>query len=124
MLVNQFLSRSVDRYPDKEALICPEGRYSYSEIGRKVADFSDLLLNMNVNKSDRVLIFLENSLESVVSIFGILEVGGVFVVINPQIKSKKMGFIVNDCGTKILITDRNHLEQIRNVLGNCPSLEC
>jgi len=123
MLVNQFLSKSVDRYPGKEALICPEGRYLYREIGDKVKEFSDLLLNMNVNKSDRVMIFLENSLESVVSIFGILEVGGVFVVINPQIKSKKMEYIINDCGTKILITDRAHLEQIRDVMGNCISLE-
>ena len=123
MLVNQFLSKSVDRYPGKEALICPEGRYLYREIGERVKEFSDLLLNMNVNKSDRVMIFLENSLESVVSIFGILEVGGVFVVINPQMKSKKMEYIINDCGTKILITDRNHLEQIRDVLGNCTSLE-
>ncbi len=123
MLVNQFLSRSVDLYPGKEALICPEGRYLYREIGERVKEFSDLLLNMNVNKSDRVMIFLENSLESVVAIFGILEVGGVFVVINPQMKSKKMEYIINDCGTKILITDRNHLEQIRDVLGNCNSLE-
>ena len=123
MLVNQFLSRSVDLYPDKEALVCPEGRYQYQEIGEKVKEFSNLLLNMNVNKSDRVMIFLENSLESVVSVFGILEAGGVFVVINPQMKSKKMEYIINDCGTKILITDRNHLEQIRDVLGNCNSLE-
>ncbi len=123
MLVNHFLSRSVDLYPDKEALICPEGRYLYQEIGDKVKVFSNLLLNMNVNKSDRVMIFLENSLESVVSVFGILEVGGVFVVINPQMKSKKMEYIIKDCGTKILITDRKHLEKIRDVLGNCTSLE-
>ena len=123
MLVNQFLSNSVDLYPEKEALICPEGRFLYKILGDKVLDFSNLLLNLNVNKSDRVLIFLENSLESVVSIFGILEIGGVFVVINPQMKSKKMEYIINDCGTKILITDRNHLEQIRDVLGNCSSLE-
>ncbi len=122
MLVNQFLSKSVDLYPDKEALICPEGRYRYREIGEKVKKLSKLLLGMNANKSDRVLIFLENSLESVVSIFGILEAGCVFVIINPQMKSKKMEYIINDCGTKILITDRNHLEQIRDVLGNCSSL--
>lgn len=122
MLVNQFLSKSVDNYPEKVALICPEGRYLYQDLGGKVHNFSNLLLNLNINKSDRVLIFLENSLESVVSIFGILEAGGVFVVINPQMKSKKMEYIINDCGTKILITDRNHLEQIREVLGNCSSL--
>lgn len=122
MLVNHFLSKSIDKYPKKEALICPEGRYLYQELGGKVQNFSNLLLNLNINKSDRVLIFLENSFESVVSIFGILEAGGIFVVINPQMKSKKMEYIINDCGTKILITDRNHLEQIREVLGNCSSL--
>jgi len=123
MLVNQFFLNSVELYPEKEALICPEGRYLYNEIGEKVQDFSNLLLNLNLNKSDRVLIFLENSLESVISIFGILEAGGVFVVINPQMKSKKMEYIINDSETKILITDRSHLEQIRDVLGDCSSLE-
>ena len=86
MLVNQFLSRSVDRYPDKEALICPEGRYLYREIGEKVKEFSDLLLNINVNKSDRVMIFLENSFESVVSIFGVLEKF-------PQVPCHRCGFV-------------------------------
>jgi acyl-CoA synthetase (AMP-forming)/AMP-acid ligase II len=123
MLVSQFLSRSVDHYPDKEALICPERRYIYREIGEKVKGFSSLLLDMNVNKSDRVIVFLENSFESVVSIFGILGVGGVFVVINPQIKSQKLEFIINDSGAKILITDMNHLEQIKDVLGKCVCLE-
>ena len=123
LLVNDFLSNCVDRFPDKEALICPEGRFTYKELGEKVKSLSSLLFSLNVEKSDRVIIFLENSLESVVSIFGILDAGCIFVVINPQVRSKKLEFIINDCKASVLITDNNHLDQIRDILGNCFSLK-
>lgn len=123
MLVNHFLSNSQKKFPDKHALICPEGRYSYNKINEKVKKVSNLLLNTNLNKSDRVIIYLENSLESVISIFGILEAGGIFLVINPQIKSDKIKYIINDSGTKILITDNKHFNQIRDVLEKCLPLQ-
>ena len=123
MIVNHFLSRSIDQYPDREALVCPEGRYRYREIGEKFYYFTNYLLGMDINKSDRILVFLENSLESVVSIFSILEVGGVFIVVNTQMKAKKMEYIINDSGAKILITDKYHMEQIKDVLVDCRLLE-
>lgn len=123
LLVNDFLSRSVNRFPDKEALICPEGRNSYKDLSMRVNSFSSLLLSLGVNKSDRVIIFLENSLESVVSMFGTLKAGCIFVVINPQVRSKKLEFIINDCGATVLVTNRNHLDKIREILGSCFSLK-
>jgi amino acid adenylation domain-containing protein len=123
MLVNQFLTQSVDGYPDKEALICSGWRYNYRDIGEKVKDFTNYLLTKEIEKSDRVIVYLENSLESVISIFSILEAGGVFVVVNPQMKAKKMEYIINDSGAKILITDKVHLNQIREILGNCEFLK-
>jgi len=123
MLVNQFLTQSIEKYPDKEALICSGWRYSYKDIGEKVKDFTNILLTKELEKSDRVVIYLENSLESVVAIFSILEAGGVFVVVNPQMKSKKMSYIINDSGAKILITDKVHLNQIDDVMGECKFLQ-
>jgi acyl-CoA synthetase (AMP-forming)/AMP-acid ligase II len=123
MLVNHFLSKSIDCFPNKEALICSKGRFIYRDIGEKVNHFSNLLQKLNLKKSDRAIIFLDNSLESVISIFGILYVGGVFIVINPQVKSGKIEYMINDSGAKALITDKNHLEKIKGVLCNCKSLE-
>jgi acyl-CoA synthetase (AMP-forming)/AMP-acid ligase II len=116
MLVSQFLSKNIDNFAEKEVLICPEGRFLYRDIGERVKKFSNLLINNNLKKSDRAIIFLENSLESVVSIFGILESGGVFIVINTQVKPKKLEYIINDSGANILITDKKHLENIKDIL--------
>ena len=123
MRVDRFLSLSVSRFPDKEALVCSNGRYSYRDINGKVRDFSNLLIFNNLKKSDRVMVFLDNSLESVVSIFGILKAGGIFVVVNPQVKASKMEYMINDCDVKILVTDSNHFDRIKDVLINCKSLE-
>lgn len=123
MLVNDFLLNSFYDFPDKEALVCSKERFTYEELNKKAENLSNFLLSLNVLKSDRVMIFLENSLESVVSIFGILNAGGVFIVVNPLVKSKKLQYMINDSQTKILITDQKHFDQIKDTVNVCPSLQ-
>ena len=81
------------------------------------------LIKCGLEKQDRAAIYLENSSESVISIFGILKASGVFVVINPQVKAKKVEYILNDCQVKTLITDKKHLQEVSDNLSNCPNLE-
>jgi long-chain acyl-CoA synthetase len=120
MLVHEFLERAVAKTPDKEALICQNRRLTYIEIERFSNSLSNALVALGLQKLDRVAIYLENSVESVVSIFGILKAGGIFLTINPQTKSKKLSYILNDCQVKILITD--HKLAI-NYDGNVPDLQ-
>lgn len=123
MLVNDFLLNSFYDFPDKEALVYSKERFTYEELNKKAENLSNFLLSLNILKSDRVIIFLENSVESVVSIFGILNAGGVFIVVNPLVKPKKLQYMINDSQTKILITDQQHFDQIKNVMNACPSLQ-
>ena len=122
MLVNEFLTNTVNLYPHKEALVCNKGRYSYREIEKKVNRFVNSLLYNGLKKRERVIIWLENSLESVISIFGVLQAGGVFVVINPQVKPSKMAYIMNDCGAKALITDQKHFTDFRPIVKQCEDI--
>jgi amino acid adenylation domain-containing protein len=60
---------------------------------------------MGVRRADRVVIQLENSVEAVIAIFGVLKAGGVFAVVNPTIKAEKLAYILNDSGAAVLIVD-------------------
>jgi len=122
MLVNEFLEKTTKRFPEKAALVYKNKRITYSEIEKSANSLANALINNDLQKQDRVAIYLENSVESVISIFGILKASGVFVVINPQVKSKKLKYILNDCQVKILITDTKHLKEISNDLSNYPNL--
>jgi len=63
------------------------------------------LLSLGVKRGDRVAIFLQNSVETVVGIFGALKAGAVFVVINPTTKRDKLLYILANCRASTLLAE-------------------
>jgi len=123
VLLNGFLEGSAARLPDKEALICQEQHYTYSELDSLSNRVANALVERGVENGDRVGIFLDNSFESVVSIFGILKAGCAFVVVNPQTKAGKLCYILNNCGAKGLITHWKYRKVLEAVEKNVSAVE-
>ena len=84
MLVKEFLEKSAKQFPNKEALICQNRRLTFLEIDNAANSLANGLVEHGFQRQDRAAIYLENSVESVISVFGILKASGIFVVINPQ----------------------------------------
>jgi amino acid adenylation domain-containing protein len=62
------------------------------------------LIDRGIRRGDRVVIFLENSVESVISLFGVLKAGAVFVMLHSGMKAGKLNFILKDSGARAVIT--------------------
>lgn len=103
-LVHQCLEESARRFPGKTALVCGERRFTYAEIEASAARFARRLAELGVKRQDRVAIFLENSPEAVIALYGILKARAVFVMLSPTLKPKKLGYILRDAGAVALIT--------------------
>lgn len=141
MLLPNFLQNSAQRFPDKTAIVGPfyepspgdsrkrrqhavaEGRKTYKELDEMSNSLAHALLDSGLKKGDRVAVFLDNSIESAISIFGILKAGGAFVVINPQTKAQKLAFMLNNCQATCLIIDCKYSRQISAVAEQVPSVE-
>ncbi|MCP4689087.1 MAG: long-chain fatty acid--CoA ligase, partial [Desulfobacterales bacterium] len=104
MLVQHFLENSAERLPDKAALICQEGRLTYREIDCMADRLAVALKDMGVQRGDRVVIFLENTIESVISLFAVLKADAVYIMLNPGLMSKKLQYILDDSAAVALIT--------------------
>jgi long-chain acyl-CoA synthetase len=115
MLVHEFLEQTVAKTPNKEALIFQNRRLTYLEIENFANALGNALLELGLQKLDRVAIYLENSVESVVSIFGILKAGGIFLIINPQTKPRKLSYILHDCQVRFLITDSKLIANYQDI---------
>jgi len=123
MLVNHFLENSAQRLPDKVALICGEERLTYSEIDRRANQVAWFLRHQGIGRQDRVAIFLDNSVESVLSLFGILKADAIFLMLSSTLKAQKLSYILNNCQAKTLITHTNKLNVVSGILGSVPSLQ-
>jgi len=105
MRVESFLLESARRFPAKTALVAGPERLSYEELAERAAAFASHLAAKGIQRGDRVVIFLHNSPEAVIAIFGALLAGGIFSVVNPATKSDKLAYILNHCTAKVLVTE-------------------
>lgn len=103
-LLGEALLKSARNHPDKTAVIAKGISYSYAQIKLSAENLARHLKEAGIVKGDRVAIYIENSWEAIVSIYGTTLSGAVFLVINPQTKSDKLNYILNDSGARILIT--------------------
>ncbi len=117
MLVNNFLESSAIRLPGKVALVVKGERFTYGEINGFADCVAKSLCDEGFKKGDRAIVFLDNSLEAVVSVFGILKAGGVFLTVNPTIKAEKLAYIVNNCRATALVGSQQRLNVISDALA-------
>lgn len=78
-LAYHFLEEAAECHPDRIALVCEGQRYTYSTLNTLTWQCARAFAATGLNRGDRVLIALENSLELVIADFGTLKAGGIFV---------------------------------------------
>lgn len=110
-LLHDYLINSGRRCPSKTALIVAECEYPYGELYARASGMAGAFKENGLEREDRVAIFMDNSWQCVVSIWGTLMAGGVFLVINPQTKTDKLRYILSDSDAKFLIGD-GHLQSV------------
>lgn len=123
MLVNDFLELSTEKFPDKTALKFRGQSLTYCDVNELTNRFANALIHAGLQRQERVGIFLENSIESVIGIFAALKADGIFFVINPKVKKNKLNYILNDCNARILLTDSLHFRELIPILSSCPFLK-
>jgi long-chain acyl-CoA synthetase len=135
MLLHEQFEKSVHQYPGKIALIADEQRYTYSEIARLARQLALVMREEGIQQGDRVALYLNNSLEMVAGMFAALKLGAVFIPVNPQTKSKKLAYVLNDARATCLISEDilksaflkalEHNDTIKLCLtkGECPGNE-
>lgn len=122
MLVHDFLERSAERTPDKVALICGGQRLTYAEVDGMANRLARALRERGVERGDRVILFLPNSVELVAGIFGVLKAGGTFVVVNASTKEDKLTYLVNNCRATALVTTGRQAKTATALMERAPSL--
>ena len=115
MLVHKFLEISAGRFPDKEALVVGDVRLTYRDLDAAANRLARALRESDVEYGDRVAILMDNIPETVISIWGILRMGAIFLVINPTTKSRKISYRQEDFGPLLQKSGGLHGAQVSRV---------
>lgn len=122
MLLHETLENSALLYDQKTALVFNNKSFSYKELEQAANSLACALVTNGLKSQDRVIIYLPNTVETVVSLYASLKANGVFVIINPQVKAAKLSYIINDCQARAIITDKTGITALSNIIRDCRDL--
>jgi acyl-CoA ligase (AMP-forming) (exosortase A-associated) len=102
--------------PDRPALTFKDETLSYRELARRVDSVAAGLQRIGVRRGERVVVYLEKRIETVVAILAVSAAGAVFVPVNPQLKPRQVGYVAGDCEARAVITTCERYQSLRSRL--------
>jgi amino acid adenylation domain-containing protein len=120
--LQDYLTVAANRFPDKVALVCGSRRLTYRQLEESSNALAAGLASRGIVRGDRVLIFADNTVETVVSFWAALKADGVAVLVNPLTKTDRLAYLLADCRPTALITD-GHLEGVWKGVAQSPHLK-
>ncbi|MBN1559664.1 acyl-CoA ligase (AMP-forming), exosortase A system-associated [candidate division KSB1 bacterium] len=122
-VVHEILTESIARGSQKEAVFFKERALTYDQVGTGVFALSSYLIAQGLHKGDRVAFWMEKCFEEVIAIFGISMAGAVNVPIRRLSTAAQVVHILNDSGSKILITTHSRMHEMRDHHHELATLE-
>ncbi len=104
MTLPQFLAESVERFAERPAIEYFGHTLSYSDLGEEVAVAAEVLRRADVQKGDRVGIFLPNCPQHPFFFFGTQFAGGAAVHLSPLDAIRESEHKLRDSGARVLVT--------------------
>lgn len=98
-----FLEHSCAAHPEKVAISYLGNEISYSQLDILVNKAANALLELGVKPGDRVALYLANTPQFIISLYGILKIGAIGVPINPLYKDEEVLFELEDAGVNTVI---------------------
>ena len=116
-LISDTLIASAEKFPQKPAVISGGVGYTFRQLLDNSKSIATVLAEKGVRRGDRVVIFMNNTWACAVCIYAVQLCDAVFVIVNPQTKADKLGYIINDSGATALLTEavlaRNFLPALK-----------
>ena len=97
---------------NKKAITYKEEAITYKELDKVTSELAWYLQQQGVGKGDYVALYLERSLDLIISILAIQKAGGAYVPMDVDYPKERVSFMVEDANVKVILTHSNYLGEL------------
>ena len=124
------LERTVNRVPDREALVSRHQglRYTYAELDAAVDELARGLMDVGIEPRERVGIWSPNCAEWVLVQYATAKIGAILVNVNPAYRTSELEYALRQSGCRTLIAapsfkTSDYVSMVAEVHPSLPGLE-
>jgi acyl-CoA ligase (AMP-forming) (exosortase A-associated) len=121
--LHEIVARMAAARSEAPALTIKDRTVSYAGLWEETRAFAAGLGRIGLARSERVAIYLDKQIETVAAVFGSSAAGGAFVPVNPLLRPQQVGYILDDCSVRVLVTSADRLQTLTDELDGCESVE-
>ncbi|MDX1429323.1 MAG: LLM class flavin-dependent oxidoreductase, partial [Rhodothermales bacterium] len=110
--VHQLIEQVVDRRPDAVALVHRGRSLTYREMDERANMLAAELIEKGVESETLVGIYIDRSIEMVLSCLAVMKAGGAYVPLDPEFPRDRIAFMVEDAEIEHVLTVSGLLEDL------------
>lgn len=110
--VHELFEAQAQQNPDSVAVVFEEQQITYRDLDCRADQVARRLRTMGVKPEVVVGICVERSPELVIGLLGILKAGGAYLPIDPAYPMERIGFMIEDSGMEVLLTQEKLLRDL------------
>jgi len=122
-LLHHFVEAAAATRPNDIAVIDGGRSITYERLEASANQLARLIMELGVQRGDRVGLYLEKSIESIVGIYGILKAGAAYVPLDPQAPPARLAYIAQNCGIHCLLSGTEKASRWVDLLSNGAPIE-
>ena len=110
--------KSVAKYANKNFLIFEEDQLSYDEANKSANVLANFLSSEGVQHQDRVVLFMQNRTDYVISLLALNKIGAIGVLINNSLTGAPLIHCINSSDSKKCIVGEELTQELSDVLSD------
>ena len=119
----RFLERTLRLYGRKTGVICGDHRFSYRAYGERVNRLSNGLLEVGVQRGDRISYLGYNCHRLLEAYYGVPQIGAILLPLNIRLAPHDFKYIINESKPNVLFLNKDFIPQIESIRESISSVE-
>jgi fatty-acyl-CoA synthase len=116
----EFMRRSRRLYPDREAVVDGDDRWTYEQFFARCDRWSSVLQDFGVGQGDRVAYIGPNGHAQLEAFYAVPQIGAVLVPLNYRLVADDFQYLIRHSGAKVVCVDHDYLDLVDRIRNDLP----
>jgi len=123
LTIDKMFEDQAKRIPNKIAITYKNKKITYLELSEKANQLANYLINdRKICTDEMVGILLDNSINQVIAILGVIKAGAAYVPIDIEIPEERIKAIIIDAGIRVVISSKKYIRALNRLQWECKTL--
>lgn len=100
-----YIDKQIKIAPNSIAIIHKNKKITYAELSSEINKMANYFLSKNIKPGDKIAVYLEPSIDLVITILASLKISGVYIPLDVSYPADRIDFMLSDSQSTMLVTD-------------------